>query len=654
MVKTAPFYDCIAVSDSDDATGSWEAYEFASNFGSTYLPDYPKLGVWPAVYPGFPQGVYLLSVDVFVASDGSYNGPDVCFLDRGAMLAGLPATRSQCSGLPSGYEPGLIPSDLDGNTAPPAGEPGFFMTWENFGVAVEMVKLTPCYPNCDTVTSAPIAVPDYTPYFVIAGHGSNCTYNGVTRNGEGMCDIPEASGDGTYLDSNSDLTMYRLAYRNFGTHESLVFNHTVLGVVNGVDEVAGIRWYEIQNPSGNPVVAQVGTWAPGYQWRWMGSTAMDRVGDQALGYSMSETQITGYPGPIIAITGRTPTDPPGTMEPEYHVVTSAGYQNGGQTRWGDYSSMQIDPVDDCTFWYTQEYTPLSGPANWATHVVAFKFPNCEPPSPTTTGVASNSNPSKTGQAVTFTATTLASGSGSTSPTGAVTFNDSLTVLGTGTLNGSGTTTFTTSGLSMGQHSISAAYGGDSNNAGSSSTPLTQIVNGDFALALSPTSASVSAGASASYTLSTTPQGYFGTAISFSCKGLPALASCTFTPSTLTPNGSAASSTLAVGTTAPTALLMPPASGDRSNPLGIAWIWLPAAMVDLLRRLRGGRLNLRSYIPLWLIAGSCLLQYACGGGGGGGGGRSQGTGGTPTGTYTVTVTATAGSTTHTTTATLVVQ
>jgi hypothetical protein len=375
FASTAPFGICVAVSTTDDATGAWNSYALFFNFGSTYFADYPKLGTWPAPYNQFPQGVYLLSANIYVGKPGPYNGPVVCFMDRAAMLTGLSAGQSQCAGLPPAFNP-LIPADLDGHAPPSPGQSGIFMTWDPNGGQVDMITLTPCYPNCSTVRAFPLAVPAFTPYFAIAGHGSNCNYNGAIS-GIGRCDIPQASGDGTYLDSLSTLPMYRLAYRRLGAHQdSLVFTHTVLGVVNGTGNVAAVRWYDIRDTNTRPKVAQAGTFAPSYQWRWMGSTAMDKFGDQALGYSLSETQFSGYPGPIIAITGRTPSDPPGTMENENFIVTNHFYQNSGNSRWGDYSSMQIDPVDDCTFWYTAEYVRQTGPAYWGTHVVTFKFPGC--------------------------------------------------------------------------------------------------------------------------------------------------------------------------------------------------------------------------------------------------------------------------------------
>ena len=162
--------------------------------------------------------------------------------------------------------------------------------------------------------------------------------------------------------------MYRLAYRNFGTHESLVVNHAVVAGGSG-----GIRWYEIQNPSGTPVVAQQSTYAPDSNYRWMGSIAMDQAGDLAVGYSVSSSTV--YPS--IAYAGRLATDP---------VQYLAGRNSGrlraparrmaGLTRWGDYSSMTVDPVDDCTFWYTQEYLQTTGNFNWNTRIANFKFANC--------------------------------------------------------------------------------------------------------------------------------------------------------------------------------------------------------------------------------------------------------------------------------------
>jgi len=171
------------------------------------------------------------------------------------------------------------------------------------------------------------------------------------------------------LDSLADRLMYRLSYRNFsGNHESLMVTHAVTA-----GNSTGMRWYEIRSPRGTPVVYQQGTYAPDSKYRWMGSVAMDKVGDMALGYSVSSA--TQHPG--IAFTGRLPTDALGTMESEINVITGGGSEQAPNFRWGDYTSMSIDPVDDCTFWYTNQYYKADSLESWSTRVVSFKFPSCK-------------------------------------------------------------------------------------------------------------------------------------------------------------------------------------------------------------------------------------------------------------------------------------
>ncbi len=141
--------------------------------------------------------------------------------------------------------------------------------------------------------------------------------------------------------------MWRLAYRNFGTHESLVTNQAVEAATN----IAGVRWYELRDPNGTPTIYQQGTYAPGTTdgiHRWMGSIAMDQSGNMALGYSASDATTTF---PSSWYTGRLVGDPLGTMpQGEGSIINGTGSQTGSQ-RWGDYTSMNVDPVDDCTFWY---------------------------------------------------------------------------------------------------------------------------------------------------------------------------------------------------------------------------------------------------------------------------------------------------------------
>jgi hypothetical protein len=169
--------------------------------------------------------------------------------------------------------------------------------------------------------------------------------------------------------------MYRLAYRNFTTYESLVVTHSVSVGTNRKNMYAGVRWYELRNPNGTPTVYQQSTFAPDTNFRWMGSIAQDKQGNMALGYSVSSANMH----PAIRYTGRLASDALNTMEAEASIIEGTGSQIKNfynLTRWGDYSSMTVDPADDCTFWYTTEYLKTNGTFNWSTRIASFKFPGC--------------------------------------------------------------------------------------------------------------------------------------------------------------------------------------------------------------------------------------------------------------------------------------
>src|SRR3989449_1488360 len=209
------------------------------------------------------------------------------------------------------------------------------------------------------------------------------------------------------LDALGDRLMYRLAYRKFGDHESLVANHTVLAAGGNT----GVRWYEVRNPNGTPTLYQQGTFAPDTDNRWMASIAMDQAGSIGVGYSVS----SGATYPSIRYTGREVGNPTGTLQAETSLVAGGGSQTG-YNRWGDYSAMRIDPSDDCTFWYTQEYEATTQSAGWSTRIGSFKFPSCgQAVTSTTTAVTSSLNPATHGNSVTFTASVTPS----SGPTGSV-------------------------------------------------------------------------------------------------------------------------------------------------------------------------------------------------------------------------------------------
>lgn len=340
-----PYYQCVAVSTTSDATGSYNRYAFAYNA----FPDYPKLGVWP--------DAYYVTFNMFTPPSFTFQGSQVCAYNRSQMLSGGAATQ-QCFQLSSNYG-GLLPSDQDGLTAPPAGSPAFMVSFGANALNLWKFHVDWTTPANTTLTGpATIPVAAFTP----ACNGGSC--------------IPQA-GTSQKLDSLADRLMYRLAYRNFQSHESMVVNHSVAVGTSKRNAYSGVRWYELRSPSGGtmaggvPVVYQQGTYAPDSSYRWMGSIAMDKMGDIVVGYSVSSSVMN----PSVRYTGRAPSDPLGTLRSENTVIGGTGSQTQ-YNRWGDYTSMSVDPADDCTFWYTDQYLQSSGVFNWDTRILSFKFPGC--------------------------------------------------------------------------------------------------------------------------------------------------------------------------------------------------------------------------------------------------------------------------------------
>ncbi len=350
-----PFYEYIAISQTSDPTGAWYRYAFQTS--ATKMDDYPKLGAW--------SDAYYMTCNQFSTS-GSWAGAGVLAFEKAKMLTGDPGARMiyfDLASVNNGYG-GMLPAQLEGSTAPPAGAPCpfaevdddswgwphdqfsvwlFHADWTNpanstFGLSGN--------PN-DVLQTAP-----FTSYF--------CGVAGC---------IPQP-GTSQGLDELSDRLMFRLQYRNFGDHQSLVTCHTVNADGAGT---AGVRWYELRSTGGNWSIFQQGTYQPDTTSRWMGSVAMNGQGAIGLGYSASSSSV--YPS--IRYAGRLATDPLGTMgQAEQVLKAGTGVQTTRYARWGDYSSMSVDPVDDCTFWYTQEYVATSGDRNWQTRVGAFKLADC--------------------------------------------------------------------------------------------------------------------------------------------------------------------------------------------------------------------------------------------------------------------------------------
>ncbi len=332
--------ECVAISTSSDATGSYNRYEF--DFGDQF-PDYPKFGVWP--------DAYYMSSNTFVPFGGTFSfaGAQACAFERAAMLVGAPA-RAICFQNPTAAS--LLPSDLDGSALPPAGQPNFFMDIADSS-HLEMFQFHVDFGNPASSTfTGPVAVA-VAPFSQICARAIN------------LACIPEPP-PGERVDGLGDRLMFRLAYRNFGDHESLAVNHTIKG-----GALAGVRWYEIRNPEA-PFVFQQGTVVDPDVNFWMGSIAMDKAGNIALGFSASGQKLN----PSVFVVGRAPADALGAMSGPLVLVAGGGVQQQSFKRWGDYSSMAVDPSDDCTFWYTQEYYKTTGSFAWTTRIGAFKFDSC--------------------------------------------------------------------------------------------------------------------------------------------------------------------------------------------------------------------------------------------------------------------------------------
>ena len=328
------WFECVAVSTTPDATGPYNRYAFQF----TNFPDYPKFGVWP--------DAYYASFNMYTSGSGSYVGVNACALDRTSMLNGAPAT-AQCFMTTSTFK-NLLPADLDGSIAPPTGSPEFFMN-----MAPNALRLWKFHVDWNTPANSKFTGPTSIP---VAAFTKACSGNAC---------IPQP-GTTVVLRSFADRIMYRLGYRHFADgHESIVATHAVGGP-------AAIRWYEIRNPNGTPTVFQQGTFSPDATYRWMSSIGMDSNGDIGVGYNISSSTV--YPG--IAVAGRVASDPPGTFEGESTVVSGSGFQT--VKAWGDYSGLSVDPVDDCTFWYTTEYMFATGSWNWHTRIASFNFPACTP------------------------------------------------------------------------------------------------------------------------------------------------------------------------------------------------------------------------------------------------------------------------------------
>ncbi len=335
---------CIYVSRGPNpVTDGWYAYDYSA----PSLPDYPKYGVWPDAYYASTFESPFLGIYAF---------------DRVNMLSGLPATFQrftvpQLNGSASRVTR-ILPADVDG-LAPPAGAPNYFMrtvdNTQDFSDPTDRIEIweyvvdfaTPA--NSSLTLTASLATAPFT----------------LLPCSPGTRDCVPQPGTGELLDALFNRPLRRLQYRNFGSHETMVFSQ----VVDAGFGIAGKRWWELRKVgAGSWAIHQEGTYSPDFVERFMGSAAMNAAGEIALGYSVSDA-VSVLPG--IRATARLANDPPGTMTlDELTIIDGIGVQTSSQ-RWGDYSSMNVDPADGLTFWYTNQLVEANG--LWTTHVASFSL-----------------------------------------------------------------------------------------------------------------------------------------------------------------------------------------------------------------------------------------------------------------------------------------
>jgi uncharacterized membrane protein len=502
---TGPYSECIAVSRTNDPTGAYNLYSYS--FGST-LNDYPKFGVWPTG----TNSAYLATYNLF-AGGSSFLGADVCAYDRAAMLSGAASPAQICFTITN--DASYLPSDLDGSTLPPAGSPGIFLTFETLS-SLRYYQLSPDFASpANSTLSTPTDI-------TVASFSEAC--------GGGTC-IPQP-GTSTLLDSLGDRPMYRLAYRNFGDHEALVFNHSV-----AAGSSTGVRWYELRSPLTEAfTLYQQGTFAPDSTYRWMGSAAMDSAGDIAVGYSASSSSIF----PAIRYTGRTPTDPLGSLRAEASLLEGSGSQTGGLTRWGDYSALRIDPSDDCTFWYVNQYQPSNGSFNWATFIGSFKFTNCGTAADFSISASPASQTVVQGNPTSYTVTVTPSGSFTSDVTLSVSGlpSGANATFGTNPVSGgSGSSTMnvtTSTSTPAGTYTLTiTGTSGSLTHTTSVSLTVNPAAAPNFSLSASPGSVTVVQGSQAATTITITPSNGFSSAVTLSASGQPSGVTASFSPNPAT-------------------------------------------------------------------------------------------------------------------------
>ena len=336
----------IAISETNDPLGSYFSYAFATpNF-----PDYPKYAITP---------------DHLMVTTNE-QGSDVLhhyFLDKNALIAGAPSVdlqRLSVVGPNNSEQPFIVatPVDWNGTNLPFDTRPmSVRINDSSWGEGadqdqIELYRFDIDFSNVDNTTI------EQTSIVTAPFDAFPCSLNGP-----GFACIPQMGGDG--VDGVPEVIMNVPNYRNFGSHESIVFSF-ITDATDG-DNRAGVRWTELRRTSDTDWdVYQEGTFAPddGLN-RFMCSVAIDDRGNICLGYNVSSAD--SFVG--IRATGRNASDPLGQMTfDELIIREGAGpTTNFGVGRFSDYSQMSAVGGGTNEFWYTAEY---AGPTGSITNITS--------------------------------------------------------------------------------------------------------------------------------------------------------------------------------------------------------------------------------------------------------------------------------------------
>jgi len=372
------YYFCVAVSSTDDLSSStlkWYTYEFLLNpalgttKGKPNFPDWPKIGT--------SADAYYVGMDILNPDNFSFLGVLACALDRTNILTDSTPRSMQCIAVtnPDPYlYHGLEPADVEGTTPPPVDQDEMFVSIQNpprdgksttsTSINLWDFQLDPNWSGNSKLVQSSLTVPAFTPGCYTAGKPADT-----------VC-VPQpavkSNGSHYLIDSLGDRMMPRLAYRNFGSYQSWLISHTVRAGT-GTSQQTGIGWYELRG-NGVPTLFQSGTVTPDKViYRFMPSIAQDHDGNAAVGYSVSSTTID--PGIRASWWSLTSNGKPVEVD-----IQNGGGSEENSALWGDYSSMTVDPVDDCTFWYVNQYlasNETQKAISWQTKIGHFKAKGCQ-------------------------------------------------------------------------------------------------------------------------------------------------------------------------------------------------------------------------------------------------------------------------------------